>query len=398
MRLVGRPKLQDSRPCSTRLSEATEDSLPCSTRLSEVSEADPQSLFEELTGDLSSLAEAPEAPPEVSLEEALMEQHQMPGRSNTKDELQRAREELDQELDWELSSLAEAPEAPPEVSLEEALEVQHQMPGRSNTKEELQRAREELDRERVALRQEKEALEAQRTMEAESVREHVSPTQPDDLEELLEAEYMTEAETVQEHVLRTQPEAPWVPHISAESEGLVYYHNVKTGEVTWDKPAPEALQVTEWVMHTSPEGKPYFYNEKTLETSWELVPGGIVKADKTSANAAEFAKASEYTMASDAESTPARNRAWEAPSPLWEAPAPILPRLADPAPRIDQGAVVRTRRMDAGFEKWAMSLCVEMAPRGGEAQTLQTAGASIVGGPPPARKAPSAAPMMSPPG
>lgn len=366
-RLVGRPKLQsqDSRPCSTRLSEATEDSLPCSTRRSEFSEPDPQALFEELTGELSSLAEAPE---------------------------------VDTRESW-LPNVPLEAHAHPEVSLEEALEEQHQMPGRSNTKEELRHAREELDREREALRREKEAFEAQLAMDVEITQEHVSRIPTDDLQEVLEeAEHMMEAETVQEHVSSTQPEALWVPHISAESEGLVYYHNVRTDEVTWEMPAPEALQVTEWVMHMSPEGKPYFFNEITLETSWELVPGGIVVGDETSDNPAEFAKASDSTWAPNAESTlsrnpvleaPTGNPLWEAPTgnPLWEAPPPIQPRRAEAPPRIDQGAIVRTKRMDAGFEKWAMSLCMEIAPRGGEA-----------GGPPPANKASLGAPMMPPPG
>eukprot|EP00930_Biecheleria_cincta_P064659 TRINITY_DN5028_c0_g1_i1.p1 TRINITY_DN5028_c0_g1~~TRINITY_DN5028_c0_g1_i1.p1 ORF type:complete len:491 (-),score=112.40 TRINITY_DN5028_c0_g1_i1:67-1539(-) len=356
-RLVGRPKQQsqDSRACSTRLSDATEDSLPCSTRRSEEDELDSQAFAEELTEEVNNLADVPEALPEVGLEETFDEQHLM--------EAETVKESLATQQTMDAETVQE-----------------HVVPTQPDV-----------------LQEAKEALETQQTMDAETVQEHVVPTQPDVLQEakeVLDAEHTMKAETVQKHASPTQPEALWVPHISAESEGLVYYHNVSTDEVSWNKPAPEALQVTEWVLHTSPEGKPYYFNDKTTETSWELVPGGVVvpsqasvaaEAEETSKKAAEFAKAEELKTASESAKSPGTESKLFRP-PLLEAPPPMVPRRGEPPPRIDQGNLVRTKRMDAGFEKWAMSLCMEMAPRGSEA-----------GGPPPARKASSAAPMMPPP-
>lgn len=251
-------------------------------------------------------------------------------------------EEITEEITC--SGLSKSLEAPPEVVFEEALESQHEMEALPEVASE-------------------EALESQHVMEVESVKEPL-----------------------------------WVPHISAESEGMIFYHNVSTNEVTWDRPAPEDLQLTEWVLHTSAEGRQFYFNEKTKETSWELVPGGVVVPGRASlavggagAAAEKSVKKTDLATAENSvketevvATTSTESRLFR--PPLLDAPPDLPQRHQEPPPRIDQGSPVRTKRMDAGFEKWAMSLCMDIAPNRPE-----------VGGPPPAKKG-FAAPMLPPPG
>lgn len=194
--------------------------------------------------------------------------------------------------------------------------------------------------------------------------------------EALESQHMMGLETVKE--------ALWVPHISPQFQGMVFYHNVRTNEVSWERQALQDLQVTEWVLHTSAEGRSFYFNEKTLETSWELVPGGVVVPG---AKAAAESTAKQVEVSNSAESTAkvasasAGNRLFR-PPPL-ATPESLRQRQETP-PRIDQGSPVHTKRMNPGFEKWAMSLCMEMSPSRPE-----------LGSHPPAKKG-SASSMMPP--
>lgn len=61
-------------------------------------------------------------------------------------------------------------------------------------------------------------------------------------------------------------------------DGRKYYYNEKTGETSWDAPAPPKPilfeQSQSWTPITDPDGKTYYWNEATGETAWER-PSGV---------------------------------------------------------------------------------------------------------------------------
>ena len=65
-------------------------------------------------------------------------------------------------------------------------------------------------------------------------------------------------------------ESPWTE--IDDGEGNVYYHNIATGESTWEKPpdlAPDASPQQNWVECQDDSGRSYYVNSITKETRWE---------------------------------------------------------------------------------------------------------------------------------
>lgn len=60
-----------------------------------------------------------------------------------------------------------------------------------------------------------------------------------------------------------------------EASGASFYYNVRTGEATWDDPAPlqpasDAANAQQWTEAQDENGRVYYVNLQTMETSWEV--------------------------------------------------------------------------------------------------------------------------------
>ncbi|KAJ9451345.1 hypothetical protein DIPPA_31917 [Diplonema papillatum] len=63
--------------------------------------------------------------------------------------------------------------------------------------------------------------------------------------------------------------------VSGHKGGRSFWHNVKTGERTWHRPA--GVPGSDWVSHTTEDGRVFWQNHRTREKTWTGPPEALWK-------------------------------------------------------------------------------------------------------------------------